>query len=97
MTSLLKLHGVMREGGARRSDKQICLLMLGTATSAEQPARMERSEIRGCCVADVKPGLRCAPSGLRLLLHEPKPIPHSELKANRLIFGQWTAMRDGAT
>src|SRR3977135_3137061 len=27
---------------------------------------MERSEIRGCCVAYEKPGLRCAPSGLRL-------------------------------
>jgi hypothetical protein len=31
-------------------------------------ARMKRSEIRGCCVAYEKPGLRCAPSGLRLLI-----------------------------
>src|SRR5947209_4961561 len=30
-------------------------------------ARMERSKIRGCCVAYEKPGFRCAPSGLRLL------------------------------
>src|SRR5712691_4196024 len=28
---------------------------------------MKRSEIRGCFVAREKPGLRCAPSGLRLL------------------------------
>jgi len=31
----------------------------------EQVARMERSEIRACFVACEKPGLRCAPSGLR--------------------------------
>src|SRR5438445_660432 len=31
---------------------------------------MKRSEIRGCCVAREKPGLRCAPSGLRLLWNE---------------------------
>jgi len=30
-------------------------------------ARMKRSVIRGCCIAYEKPGLRCAPSGLRLL------------------------------
>jgi hypothetical protein len=28
---------------------------------------MERSEIRGCFITRENPGLRCAPSGLRLL------------------------------
>src|SRR5256885_14975341 len=37
-------------------------------TAPQQVARMKRSEIRGCCVAYEKPGLRCAPSGLRLLV-----------------------------
>src|SRR5712691_8368293 len=40
---------------------------------------MKRSEIRGCCVAYEKPGLRCAPSGLRLLrLLESSRIPMSD-------------------
>jgi len=33
-------------------------------------ARMKRSEIRGCFIVCEKPGLRCAPSGLRLLERE---------------------------
>src|SRR5712691_10638875 len=50
-----------------------------TIKDGKQVARMERSEIRGRCVAYEKPGLRCAPSGLRLLrLLESSRIPMSD-------------------